>query len=39
MSVGDYHAVNASDLDAQQLLAKVGPAIDQHPLAGAFDKD
>ena len=39
MGVGDDHAVEAADLGREQLLAKVGPAIDEHALAGAFDQD
>ncbi len=37
--VGDDHAAELADLGGKQLRAKVGPAVDQHPFAVAFDQD
>jgi hypothetical protein len=39
VSVRDDYAVEAPDLDCKQLLAKVGPAIDQHAFAGTLNQD
>jgi hypothetical protein len=39
MGVSDDHAVETPDLGAQQLLAKIRPAIDQHALIRAFYQD
>src|SRR5437764_12327286 len=39
MSMRDDHAVEAPNRGGKQLLAKVGPAVDQHPFAGTFDQD
>ena len=39
VGMGDDHAVEAADVGAQQLLAKVGPAIDQHALTRACHQD
>ena len=37
--VSDDDAGELLDLRGEQLLPKVGPAIDQHALAGALDQD
>ena len=39
MSMRDDHAVEASDLCREQLLAEIGTAIDKHALTSAFDED
>ena len=38
MVVGDDQRVDVADVGVEQLLAKVGPAVDQQALAGAFDQ-
>jgi hypothetical protein len=39
MGVSDQHGIQASDLRREQLLPKVGPAIDQQALARTFDEE
>jgi len=39
MGMRDDHSVEATDFGGQQLLAQVGSAIDQYPLAGTLDED
>ena len=39
VGVGHDHAVDPRDLGREQLLAKIGPAVDQHPLAAALHQD
>src|SRR5207253_6593456 len=39
MIVGDNHRVDPAQVGSEQLLTKVGAAIDQHPLPSAFDQD
>ena len=39
MRMGNDDAFKASNVGGQKLLAKVRPAVDQHPLAGTFDED
>jgi hypothetical protein len=39
MRVGDDDSVEPSYFCCKQLLAKIGPAIDEHLAAGAFHQD
>ena len=39
MGVRDDDAVETAHFGSQQLLPKIGPAIDEHALAAAFDQD
>jgi hypothetical protein len=37
--VSDDHRIQTPDLRREQLLAQIGPAVDQQALVGAFDED
>ena len=39
MVVSDDHPVDVDQIRRQQLFAQIRPAIDQQPLAAAFDQD
>ncbi len=39
MVMGDDDPANVDDVGGKQLLAKVGPAVDEKPLARAFEQD
>ena len=39
VGVGDDYCVETANFRSKQLLAQIGPAIDEDALAGAFDED